>query len=160
MGLAVDRLLSENPSLRPESAAVPCVYVFFTHAHDDHICDAFTLVCLHCATLVAICELADPFAAQGVPAPDLMPGSGVDLQWGLIQMMATFHRSPSHSAAAKSGPSVSSGAPGSKCRPHALPRRRNHGPQSALAPYRAAQVLVAGLSVDLYLEPSIRVSPP
>lgn len=94
MGLAVDRLLSENPSLRTESAAVPCVYVFFTHAHDDHICDAFTLVRLHWATLVAIYELADPFAAQGVPAPDLMPDSGVDLQRGLIQMMATFHRSP------------------------------------------------------------------
>ena len=116
MGLAGDLLLSENPSLRTDSAAVPCVHMFFKHAHDDHICDAFTLVRLYCATLVAIYELADPFAAQGVPAPDLMPGSGVDLQRGLIQMMATFHRSPSHSAAAKSGPAVSSGAPGLKCR--------------------------------------------
>ncbi len=35
MGLVVDLLLSENPALRTDFTAVPGVYVFSTHAHND-----------------------------------------------------------------------------------------------------------------------------
>jgi hypothetical protein len=35
MGLVVDLLLSKNPALRTDSAAVPCLYVLSTHAHND-----------------------------------------------------------------------------------------------------------------------------
>lgn len=91
--LVFDPFLSENPVLRTDPAAVPCDYVLCSHAHSDHICDALTLARLHHATIVAPYELAEHFAAQGVPTLDLMPGGGVDLPWGRIQMTPAIHGS-------------------------------------------------------------------
>jgi L-ascorbate metabolism protein UlaG (beta-lactamase superfamily) len=91
--LVFDPFLSENPALRTDPAAVPCDYVLCTHAHSDHICDALTLARLHRATLVAPYELAEHFAAQGFPTLDLMPGGGLDLPWGRIQMTPAVHSS-------------------------------------------------------------------
>ena len=91
--LVFDPFLSENPTLRTDPASVPCDYVLCSHAHSDHICDALTLARLHRATLVAPYELAEHFAAQGVPTVDLMPGGGVDLPWGRIQMTPAVHSS-------------------------------------------------------------------
>ena len=102
MGLAGDLLLSENPSLRTDSAAVPCVYVFFTHAHDDHICDAFTMGRLHCATLVATCEIAANFATDSSRpmVRDFSLGGGIYLPWGRIQLTPTSAILPSTFTAA------------------------------------------------------------
>lgn len=91
--LVFDPFLSENPVLRTDPATVPCDYVLCSHAHSDHICDALTLARLHRATLVAPYELAEHFAAQGVPTIDLMPGGGVDLPWGRLQMTPAVHSS-------------------------------------------------------------------
>ena len=91
--LVLDPFLAENPVLHTDPATVPCDYVLCTHAHSDHICDALTLARLHRATLVAPYELAEHFAAQGVPTLDLMPGGGVDLPWGRIQMTPAIHSS-------------------------------------------------------------------
>jgi L-ascorbate metabolism protein UlaG (beta-lactamase superfamily) len=91
--LVFDPFLSENPILRTDPASVPCDYVLCSHAHSDHICDALTLARLHGATIVAPYELAENFSAQGVAAIDLMPGGGVDLPWGRIQMTPALHSS-------------------------------------------------------------------
>lgn len=91
--LVLDPFLSENPSLHTDPASVPCDYILCSHAHSDHICDALTLARLHGATIVAPYELAEHFTAQGVTAIDLMPGGGVDLPWGRIQMTPALHSS-------------------------------------------------------------------
>jgi len=91
--LVFDPYLSENPLGRVAPAAVPCDYVLCSHAHDDHTCDALPLARLHGATIVAPFELAEHFAAQGVRTIDLMPGGGIDLPWGRIQMTPAIHSS-------------------------------------------------------------------
>ncbi len=93
--LVIDPFLSENPLLRTDPSSVPCDYVLCTHAHSDHICDALVLARLHHATIVAPYELAAHFAADSSrPAVlDLMPGGGVNLPWGRIQMTPAVHSS-------------------------------------------------------------------
>lgn len=93
--LAFDPFLSGNPHGEVALAAVPCDYVLCSHAHSDHICDALALAHLHRATLVAPYELAEHFAADVTrPATiDLMPGGGIDLPWGRIQMTPAIHSS-------------------------------------------------------------------
>jgi L-ascorbate metabolism protein UlaG (beta-lactamase superfamily) len=91
--LVIDPFLAENPHGPVEPSAVPCDYVLCTHAHDDHICDALHLAGLHRATVVAPFELANHFAAQGAKTIDLMPGGGLNLPWGRIQMTPAVHSS-------------------------------------------------------------------
>ncbi|HRI83455.1 MAG TPA: metal-dependent hydrolase [Opitutaceae bacterium] len=91
--LVIDPFLSENPHGPVDPSAVPCDHVLCTHAHQDHICDALALARLHGATVVAPFELANHFAAQGAKTIDLMPGGGLDLPWGRIQMTPAVHSS-------------------------------------------------------------------
>jgi len=91
--LVLDPYLSENPHGAVDPAKVPCDFVLCTHAHEDHTCDALALSRLHGATIVAPYELAEYFAAEGARTIDLMPGGGVDLPWGRIQMTPAVHSS-------------------------------------------------------------------
>lgn len=91
--LVIDPYLTENPHGPVALASVPCDWVLCTHAHEDHICDAADLARLHAATLVAPYELAEYFAAQNLRTLDLMPGGGVDLPWGRLDMTPAVHSS-------------------------------------------------------------------
>lgn len=91
--IVYDPFLSRNPHGAVAPAAVPCDYVVCSHAHDDHISDALELSRLHGATLVAPFELAEHFAAQGAKTIDLMPGGGVTLTWGRIELTPAIHSS-------------------------------------------------------------------
>ena len=91
--LVLDPYLRENPHGSVDPAAVPCDFVLCSHAHDDHIADALNLSRLHGATLVAPYELANYFAQQGAKVLDLMPGGGVTLPWGRLQMTPAVHSS-------------------------------------------------------------------
>ncbi len=91
--LVLDPYLSENPHGAVDPAQVPCDFVLCSHAHEDHTCDALALAQLHGATIVAPYELAGYFSAQGAETIDLMPGGGVNLPWGRIQMTPAVHSS-------------------------------------------------------------------
>ncbi len=91
--LVLDPYLSENPHDVVDPASVPCDFVLCTHAHEDHTCDALELSRLHQATLVAPYELAEYFAAQGATTIDLMPGGGIALPWGRLDMTPAIHSS-------------------------------------------------------------------
>lgn len=91
--LVLDPQLRDNPHGSIDPASVPCNYVLCTHAHDDHIADAMELSRTHQATIVAPYELANHFEAQGAHVIDLMPGGGVTLPWGRIDMTPAIHSS-------------------------------------------------------------------
>jgi L-ascorbate metabolism protein UlaG (beta-lactamase superfamily) len=91
--VVLDPYLRENPHGSVDPATVPCEFVLCSHAHDDHIADALNLSRLHGATLVAPYELAAHFARHGAQVLDLMPGGGVTLPFGRIQMTPAVHSS-------------------------------------------------------------------
>jgi L-ascorbate metabolism protein UlaG (beta-lactamase superfamily) len=91
--LVLDPYLTDNPHGRVDLANVPCDWILCTHAHEDHICDAVELAKLHGATIVAPYELAEHFDTQNAKALDLMPGGGIDLPWGRVDMTPAIHSS-------------------------------------------------------------------
>jgi L-ascorbate metabolism protein UlaG (beta-lactamase superfamily) len=91
--LVIDPWLTTNPHGAVALSDVECDFVLCSHAHEDHIADALELSRLHRATLVAPYELAGHFAAQGAETIDLMPGGGISLPWGRIQMTPAIHSS-------------------------------------------------------------------
>lgn len=91
--IVLDPYLSENPHGVVDPASVPCELVLCSHAHEDHICDALGLARLHGATIVAPYELAEHFAAQGAATLDLMPGGGITLPWGRLDLTPAVHSS-------------------------------------------------------------------
>ncbi|QYM77880.1 metal-dependent hydrolase [Horticoccus luteus] len=93
IAIVFDPWLLSNPHGSVPLAEAPCDYILCSHAHDDHIADAVALARLHGATIVAPFELADYFATHGVATLDLMPGGGVTLPWGRIDMTPAIHSS-------------------------------------------------------------------
>ncbi len=91
--LVFDPWLRENPHGSVDPAAVPCDFVLCSHAHDDHIADALELARTHRAQIVAPYELALHFESQGARVIDLMPGGGVNLSFGRIEMTPAIHSS-------------------------------------------------------------------
>lgn len=91
--LVFDPYFRRNPHGAVDPAAVACTHILVSHAHDDHLGDALELSRLHGAPIVAPYELAEHLAAQGAPTIDLMPGGGVNLPWGRIQMTPALHGS-------------------------------------------------------------------
>ena len=91
--IVFDPYLTENPHGRVALGSVPCDWILCSHAHEDHILDAVALAKLHGATVVAPHELAEYFFSQNVRTLDLMPGGGIDLPWGRLDMTPAVHSS-------------------------------------------------------------------
>lgn len=91
--LLFDPYLRNNPHGSIDPASVPCDLILVSHAHEDHLGDALELAKLHDAKIVAPYELAEHLGAQGAGTIDLMPGGGVNLPWGRIEMTPAIHSS-------------------------------------------------------------------
>jgi L-ascorbate metabolism protein UlaG (beta-lactamase superfamily) len=91
--LVFDPYLRKNPHGSVALENVRCDVVLCTHAHEDHSEDALDLARIHKATIIAPWEFANYLHARGAKTIDLMPGGGITLPWGRVDMTPAIHSS-------------------------------------------------------------------
>lgn len=90
--LAIDPFLTGNPkaAASPEEL-LDCDVVLVTHAHDDHVGDAFDLCKRSGATFVGIFELAMKAQEQGVTVEPMSIGGAIDVDGMVVNMVNAQH---------------------------------------------------------------------
>jgi L-ascorbate metabolism protein UlaG (beta-lactamase superfamily) len=93
--ILIDPFIAQNPKY-PKNFRLPesIHYILATHGHGDHISDVVPVAARHNSTVVAVFELADYFARQGV-ARTIGMGAGGTVQLGDVAatMVAATHSS-------------------------------------------------------------------
>ena len=88
--LLFDPFLSGNPQAAIKPDDVKADYVFVTHAHGDHIGDAYDILIKNKATLVCIPEVAD-LVGDEVKAIGMNLGGTIKLPFGFARMVPALH---------------------------------------------------------------------
>lgn len=90
--ILVDPFLKpNNPSASRDAADFSPNLVACTHGHVDHVADAETVAKAADATLLAIVEVANWFAAKGVTTADPNLGGTVEFAWGWVRVVPALH---------------------------------------------------------------------
>ncbi len=95
--LLIDPFLApHNPAARVSAEEVDPTHVLLTHGHRDHAADAVAVATRTGAHCVAITELADWLADQGVEdCSDPNLGGTVAFDWGSVKLVPAMHTNTS-----------------------------------------------------------------
>ena len=91
--LWIDPFLTGNPSADVTADTVGADYIIVSHAHGDHLGDTEAIAKRTGATVVAIVELANHLASQGVKTEALQIGGGQQFPFGRVKLVPAFHSS-------------------------------------------------------------------
>ena len=87
-------LAPNNPAAKVSAEDVNPTHVFITHAHLDHYADALAVGKRTGASFVAITELANVLAEQGIEdTTDINLGGSVAYDWGWVKLVQAWHTS-------------------------------------------------------------------
>ena len=87
----VDPFLSGNPKAAIGPGDAEADLVALTHGHPDHLGDTVDIAKRLGVTVVAIVELANEIAEQGVDVIDPNLGGVVEFDWGWIKLVPAWH---------------------------------------------------------------------
>jgi len=91
--ILIDPFLDDNPTSTVKSIDVKADYIILTHAHGDHIGDAFKISKRCNSTIICTYELANYCKSKGVSAHDMSIGGGHNLEFGRVKFTIAFHGS-------------------------------------------------------------------
>ncbi len=91
--ILIDPFLDGNPTSPVKSDAVKADYIILTHAHGDHIGDAFKIGKKSDSVFICVNELADYCAAQGFKAHNMHIGGGFNFDFGRVKFTIAHHGS-------------------------------------------------------------------
>ncbi len=91
--LLIDPFLTGNPNCSTLPGEVKCNIVCITHDHSDHQGDAFEIAGNNDATIVAIHEIAQAAASQGLESIGMNIGGWVSVGEWRIKMVEALHSS-------------------------------------------------------------------
>ncbi len=89
----VDPFLSGNPKAAVSADEVQATTILLTHGHSDHIGDTVDIAKRTGAPVVAIVELANELAQDGVEVRDPNLGGTVKFDWGWVKLVPAWHTS-------------------------------------------------------------------
>ena len=90
--LLFDPFITGNPQAKIKPDEVEADYVLVTHAHSDHISDAYDIIKRSDATGICIPEVAD-FGGEDVKSIGMNIGGTLKLPFGFVRMVPAWHSS-------------------------------------------------------------------
>ncbi len=91
--ILIDPFLDDNPNSPVKSDSVNADYIILTHAHGDHIGDAFKIAKRCNSTFICVNELANYCAAKGFNAHNMHIGGGYNFDFGRVKLTIAHHGS-------------------------------------------------------------------
>ena len=88
--LLFDPFLTGNPLASIKAGDVEADYVLVTHAHGDHIGDAYDIIKRTGATGICIPEVAE-FGGENIKSIGMNLGGTLNLPFGFVRMVPAFH---------------------------------------------------------------------
>lgn len=89
----IDPFINGNPQAATRAEDVQVGHILLTHGHDDHITDAAIVAKRNNAPVVAVEELAEWFARQGLSAEPLHVGGEWEFPFGRLYLTQATHTS-------------------------------------------------------------------
>jgi L-ascorbate metabolism protein UlaG (beta-lactamase superfamily) len=91
--ILIDPFLTGNPKAAATADEVQANAILLTHGHPDHIGDTVAIAKRTGAPAVAIIELANELAGDGVQIFDPNLGGTVKFDWGWVKLVPAWHTS-------------------------------------------------------------------
>ncbi|MGA2667574.1 MAG: metal-dependent hydrolase [Ignavibacteria bacterium] len=91
----IDPFFTGNPNSNVKPEDVKADYIILTHAHGDHLGDAFEIAKKNDATIIAVNELANYAAEKKLKAHNMHIGGGFNFPFGRVKFTIAHHGSSS-----------------------------------------------------------------
>jgi len=91
--ILIDPFLDDNPNSPVKSDNVNADYIILTHAHGDHIGDAFKIAKRCNSNFICVNELGNYCAEKGFNAHNMHIGGGFDFDFGRVKFTIAHHGS-------------------------------------------------------------------
>ena len=95
--VVIDPFLTGNPSAAARAEELEAETILLTHGHGDHLGDTVAIAKRNGATVVAIVELANEIAAEGIEVRDINLGGTARFDWGSVKLVPAWHTAVSPS---------------------------------------------------------------
>jgi len=89
----IDPFLTGNSNAPIQAADVMAKFIVLTHGHGDHLGDAFAIAKRNDALIIAVNELANYTASQGLNAHNMHIGGGWNFPFGRLKFTIAHHGS-------------------------------------------------------------------
>jgi L-ascorbate metabolism protein UlaG (beta-lactamase superfamily) len=89
----VDPFITGNPKATVEASELEPTHIFLTHGHQDHYGDTVEIAKRTGAPVVAMVEIANELAEQGLETFDPNFGGTVKFDWGWVKLVPAWHTS-------------------------------------------------------------------
>jgi len=93
--IVIDPFFTGNTHAKIKPSEVKADYIVLTHAHGDHLGDAFEIAKNNNATIIAVNELANYAAEKGCKAHNMHIGGGYSFPFGRVKFTIAHHGSSS-----------------------------------------------------------------
>ncbi|MEE9450956.1 MAG: metal-dependent hydrolase [Ignavibacteriaceae bacterium] len=91
--ILIDPFLNGNPTAPVKADDVNADYIILTHAHGDHIGDAFSIAERCKSTFICVNELAEYCKSKGFEAHNMHIGGGYNFDFGRVKFTIAHHGS-------------------------------------------------------------------
>lgn len=91
--ILIDPFLTGNPTNPIKAESISADYIILTHAHGDHIGDAFEIAKRCDALIISVNELADYYISKGLKAHNMHIGGSYKFDFGIVKFTIAHHGS-------------------------------------------------------------------